>query len=136
MNNSTVKFHIDGTLPTQGEIFVFGSNLAGRHGAGAAKIARTMFGAKYGFGYGMMGNSWAIPTKDINLRTLSLSEIKDYIITFVDYTQHIDLKFFVTRVGCGLAGYKDHQIAPMFKSSINCSFTEEWRPYLEEKYYE
>lgn len=133
MGISAVKFHIDGTLPTNLEMFVFGSNLAGRHGAGAAKIAQSMFGAKYGFGRGIMGSSWAIPTKSRDLRTLPLSEIKEYVSDFVNYIQHVDLEFFVTRVGCGLAGYKDHQIAPMFKGAINCSFAEEWRPYLEEK---
>lgn len=133
MGISAVKFHIDGTLPTNLEMFVFGSNLAGRHGAGAAKIAQSMFGAKYGFGRGIMGSSWAIPTKSRDLRTLPLSEIKEYVSDFVNYIQHVDLEFFVTRVGCGLAGYKDHQIAPMFKGAINCSFAEEWCPYLEEK---
>jgi hypothetical protein len=132
MGISAMKFHPDGSLPSNGEIFVFGSNLAGRHGAGAAKIAQSMFGAKYGFGRGIMASSWAIPTKSKDLRTLPLSEIKGYVSDFVNYTRHADIKFFVTRVGCGLAGYKDHQIAPMFKGAKNCSFAEEWQPYLEE----
>jgi len=61
-------YHQDGTLPTNSEIFVFGSNLAGRHGAGAAKIANRLYGAIYGAGVGPMGNSYAIPTKTTILR--------------------------------------------------------------------
>ena len=131
-----MKFHTDGTLPENGEMFVFGSNLAGRHGLGGAWIARVKFGAKLGVPSGITGNSYAIPTKDQNLRTLSLEEIERHVNKFINATKWPLLsnhKFFVTRVGCGLAGYKDHQIAPMFKGAINCSFAEEWRPYLEEK---
>lgn len=128
--NGMIKFHKDGTLPLNNEIFVFGSNLAGIHGAGAAKVAVEKFGAKYGVGRGFKGQSWAIPTKSKDLRTLPLSEIYDYILEFVNYTQHVDLEFFVSRVGCGLAGYSDHRIAPFFKGAKNCSFAEEWEKYL------
>lgn len=130
-----MKFHTDGTLPENGEMFVFGSNLAGIHGAGAAKIATARFGAVYGNGRGLQGRSYAIPTKDSNIRTLSLNEVKFYVEEFLAFNNHpmIVGRYFVTRVGCGLAGYKDHQIAPMFKGAINCSFANEWRPYLEEK---
>jgi hypothetical protein len=132
-----MKFHKDGTLPQNGEVFVFGSNLAGIHGAGAAKIAHQKFGAIYGAGMGLMGRSWAIPTKDKLLNTLSLSDIERHIHIFVNdapkfFPEH---NWFVTRVGCGLAGYKDEQIAPMFRGAKNCSFAEEWRPYLEEVSY-
>jgi len=128
------KFHKDGTLPLNGEIFVFGSNLAGIHGAGAAKIAHQKFGAVYGSGMGLMGKSWAIPTKDNFLNTLTLSDIARHIHIFVNdapkfFPEH---KWFVTRVGCGLAGYTDDQIAPLFKGARNCSFAEAWRPYLED----
>jgi len=78
------KFHKDGTLPLNGEIFVFGSNLAGIHGAGAAKIAHQKFGAVYGSGMGLMGKSWAIPTKDNFLNTLTLSDIARHIHIFVN----------------------------------------------------
>ena len=133
-----VRFHVDGTLPTDGETFVFGSNLAGIHGAGAAKVAALNFGAKYGLARGLMGRSYAIPTKDNGLRTLALEDIELNIRKFITFTNWpvvltVNGKFFVTRVGCGLAGYKDHQIAPMFRGASNCSFAEEWRPYLEEK---
>lgn len=129
------KFHKDGTLPLNGEIFVFGSNLAGIHGAGAAKIAHQKFGAVYGRGLGFQGRSYAIPTKDYDIRTISLDEIKHYVKIFVDRTNDdfiINHGYFVTRVGCGLAGYTDDQIAPLFKGARNCSFVEAWRPYLED----
>jgi hypothetical protein len=126
------KFHKDGTLPMNNEIFVFGSNLAGRHGAGAAKIAVQKFGAVYGTGIGLSGLSYAIPTKDQNIRRLPLSEIKLYIDEFIRLSNHPILigNFFVTRVGCGLAGYTDSEIAPLFKGAKNCSFAEEWEKYL------
>jgi len=126
-----MKFHKDGTLPTKTEIFVFGSNLAGRHGAGAAAIAASKFLAEGGKGVGYAGRSYAIPTKDVNIDTMPLREIAPYVKAFVKFTQeHPHLTFFVTRIGCVLAGYKNSQIAPMFKGAINCSFAEEWKPYL------
>jgi hypothetical protein len=110
-------------------IFVFGSNLAGRHGAGAALFARQHHGAIYGQGIGLQGNSYAIPTKGKNLRTLPLALIELYILTFIKFAiYHPHLTFEVTRIGCGLAGYKDEQIAPMFKDApINCVLPEGWR---------
>lgn len=127
-----MKFHADRTVPVQDGnlIFVFGSNLAGRHGIGAAKAA-LRFGATYGQGIGLMGNSFAIPTKDEKLRTLNLKLIKLYISDFVTFTKdHKDLHYFVTRVGCGLAGYKDADIAPLFRDAINCSFATDWKRYI------
>lgn len=113
-------------------IFVFGSNLAGRHGAGAAKFARQYHGAIYGQGIGRQGNSYGIPTKDHRLNTLSLPQIKNHIQEFLDYaTTHPELTFQVTRIGCGLAGYTDEQIAPMFYyAPDNCQFDTAWKPYL------
>ncbi len=128
------KYHVDGTSPKldSGMIFVFGSNLAGRHGAGAAKAA-LRYGAKYGYGIGLVGASYAIPTKDENLNVLSIDTIKPYVDRFIKYTHiYCDIEWFVTRVGCGLAGYKDGDIAPLFiGSNSNCSFPESWKPYLE-----
>jgi hypothetical protein len=96
-------------------IFVFGSNLAGRHGAGAALTARKTYGAIYGQATGLQGRSYAIPTKDEHLRTLPLSRIAPYVAEFTSYARaHPDRQFFLTRIGCGLAGYRDHQIAPLF----------------------
>lgn len=98
------------------EVFVFGSNLAGRHGAGAAKTAHQLYGAKYGCGVGQQGRSYAIPTKDKNLTTLPISEIKKYVEEFLQYAAYNSHdKFFLTKIGCGLAGYKDKDIAPLFK---------------------
>jgi hypothetical protein len=114
------------------DIFVFGSNLAGIHGAGAAKIARDHFGAPFGAGFGLMGRAFAIPTKDKHVETLELLEIQKHVTLFVYFTWYFpQYSFFVTRVGCGLAGYSDSQIAPMFKGAKNCSFAETWKPYLE-----
>lgn len=97
------------------EIFVFGSNLAGRHGKGAALHARQKHGAKYGQGVGPQGRSYAIPTKTIHLDTLPLPAIRSYVADFIQYAlAHPELTFRLTAIGCGLAGYKPEQIAPMF----------------------
>ena len=129
-----MKFHKDGTVPYpfNGEIFVFGSNLAGVHGAGAANIAELFYGAIRGIGSGRAGSSFAIPTKDRSIITLPLESIISYIKDFCEYTvEHPELEFWVTRVGCGLAGYKDRQIAPHFIGcGDNCNFPEEWKQYL------
>lgn len=101
-------------------IFVFGSNLAGRHGAGAALHARRHFGAIYGQGAGRQGNSYAIPTKDRKLQTLPLPEIKLYVNAFLSYAErNPDLSFQLTPIGCGLAGYIPKDIAYMFANSPN-----------------
>jgi hypothetical protein len=111
------------------EIFVFGSNLAGRHGAGAAKEALLHYGAKYGQGEGLQGQSYAIPTKSKTLCVLSLTKIFEYVCNFIRFAQaHPALTFRVTRIGCGLAGYTDGQIAPMFKyAPDNCLLPKGWR---------
>nr|DAP65190.1 MAG TPA: hypothetical protein [Caudoviricetes sp.] len=97
------------------EIFVFGSNLAGIHGKGAALTARQLYGAKLGQGWGLQGRSFAIPTKDSNLKPLPLSNIEKYVNVFYDFVRsNPKTKFFVTAIGCGLAGYKHFEIAPMF----------------------
>lgn len=98
------------------EIMVFGSNLAGIHGKGAARVAYMKFGAVYGSATGIQGKSYAIPTKDYHLRVLSLEEIKKYVDDFLDYAIHYPEKeFFVSAIGTGLAGYKPKDIALMFK---------------------
>lgn len=113
------------------EIFVFGSNLAGRHGKGAALHALRNCGAVYGVGYGLTGAAYAIPTKDKFLRSLTLPEIRYYVDRFKDFARHRpDLMFKVTAIGCGLAGYKPDQIGPMFKGSPdNCQLPPEFIPY-------
>lgn len=93
------------------DIFVFGSNLAGRHGAGAAKYALQKYGAVYGQGIGRQGHSYAIPTKDAHLNTLPLSDIRGHIEDFSRYAaEHHEEAFVLTPIGCGLAGYKVPQI--------------------------
>lgn len=104
---------------TKKEIFVFGSNLAGRHGKGAALFARQKHGAILGIGVGLQGNSYAIPTKDERLNVLPLTVINKYVTIFLEFAkENTTYTFNVSAIGCGLAGYKPEQIAPMFK---NCS---------------
>lgn len=117
------------------QFFVFGSNLAGVHGAGAAKFARKHFGASLGVGSGFSGKTYAIPTKDHNIRTMCLAEIKYFVDLFIEVANdNPEFDFYVTKIGCGLAGYKDYQIAPMFKDAPdNCYFHIDWLEYLEDK---
>jgi len=97
------------------EIFVYGANLAWIQGAGAARQA-LKFGAVYGRG-GLVGQTYGIPTKDKNLKTLPLSEIKHYIDIFEGVVRdRQDLTFLITKVGCGLAGLKEWQIKPLFEN--------------------
>jgi len=101
-------------------IFVFGSNLAGKHGKGAALFAKQNYGAIYGQGVGLQGNSYAIPTKDKSLNPLPLKEIEFYVKQFIRFAkEHPEYIFNLTRIGCGLAGYADIQIAPMFHTAPN-----------------
>lgn len=113
-------------------VFVFGSNLAGRHGAGAALWARQRRGAIYGKGVGMQGNSYAIPTKDAQLKTLPLWKIKPYVEDFLAFARgRPDLTFQLTPIGCGLAGYKSDHIAPMFRGApANVLIPDEFIPFL------
>lgn len=100
-------------------IFVFGSNEKGIHGAGAAKIALDKFNAKRGVGYGLQGQSFAIPTKDRNLKTLSLAKVKSYVNDFTFFARtNPNLIFKVTKIGTGLAGFKVEEIAPLFEKCI------------------
>ncbi|QBQ72083.1 macro domain-containing protein [Agrobacterium phage Milano] len=99
-------------------VFVFGSNLAGRHGKGAALSAARFHGAIRGQGVGFMGSCYAIPTKGYQLEVLPLNEIEKHVHRFLVFaTMNQKLKFRLTPVGCGLAGYRPDQIAPMFKGA-------------------
>lgn len=125
-------YHEDGTVDSS-KIFVFGSNLRGAHGAGAAAFAHKEMGAVWGKGFGLSGKSFAIPTKDERIQTMPPEEIEPYVQLFLQFAASSNLKFFVTRIGCGLAGYKDEDIAPMFRgATLNCDFPEEWMEFLEE----
>ena len=112
----------------KGEIFVFGSNLAGRHGAGAALDALKQHGAILFQGEGLQGRSYAIPTKGHRLEVLSLEKIERYVKDFKDFARsRPDLRFFVTPIGCGLSGYKRPQIKPFFRDMPeNCYFAKSW----------
>ena len=98
-----------------GEIFVFGSNLAGAHGGGAAHIARLRFGAIWGQGVGLQGQSYAIPTMQGGVET-----IKPYVDEFIEFAvSHPEFTFLVTRIGCGIAGFSDEEIAPLFDKALD-----------------
>lgn len=110
------------------EIFVFGSNEAGVHGAGAAYHAHRHHGAEWGVGVGRTGNAYGIPTKDTKIKTLPLHVINEYVLDFLEYAgAHPELNFNVTKIGCGLAGYTNEDIAPMFEDAPpNCRLDPAW----------
>ena len=111
----TTPNHIDKLQP--GEIFVFGSNLRGMHAGGAARAAYHKFGAIMGQGVGLQGQSYAIPTMQGGVET-----IKPYVDEFIDFArQHTELIFLVTRIGCGIAGFRDEEIAPLFAEAHQLS---------------
>lgn len=116
------------------KVFVFGSNLAGAHGGGAAYYARVHEGATLGIGEGLSGNSYALPTKDHNIQSLSLAQVRSHVVRFLNYANtHRNLEFQVTQIGCGLAGFKPSEIAPMFIGAPNnCFFDTAWKPWLGE----
>lgn len=97
------------------QIFVYGSNLMGFHGGGAAKVAMNYFGAVWGQGVGLQGQSYAIPTMQVGVET-----IKPYVDDFISFAKNNpDLTFFVTRIGCGIAGFRAKEIAPPFAEAID-----------------
>ena len=103
------------TTLQENEIFVFGSNLRGMHGGGAGRIAMDLFGAIMGQGVGLQGQSYAIPTMQGGVET-----IKPYVDEFIEFAkQHPELKFLVTRIGCGIAGFHDEEIAPLFVAAVD-----------------
>lgn len=98
----------------ENEIFVFGSNLSGHHLGGAARIAYNKFGAAWGQGVGLHGQSYAIPTMHEGV-----DAIKPYVEEFIRFAEkNPSLKFLVTRIGCGIAGFKDKEIAPLFTKAL------------------
>ena len=97
------------------EVFVFGSNLAGMHGGGAAYVVFRQFGAVMGCGVGLRGQSYAIPTMQGGVET-----IEPYVTEFIAFAQeHPEICFYVTRIGCGIAGFRDRDIAPLFAAAID-----------------
>ena len=112
-------------------IFVFGSNRQGRHGAGAAYHARSKYGAEYGVAEGPTGEAYAIVTKELRpgYPPVTLDEVREGVQRFLEYARtHYDLTFQVTRIGCGLAGFTEEEIAPLFSEApYNCALPEGWR---------
>ena len=127
-HDESIIHHLDSNT-----IFVFGSNMAGQHGAGAAKTALEHFGALNGVGRGWSGQSYAIPTMNEHLQQMPLSQIQHYVEDFKIYTKnHPKMTYFITSIGCGIAGYKVEEIAPMFKGiSHNVIFPQSFRPFVE-----
>lgn len=110
----------------ENEIFVFGSNLDGLHGGGAARIAYDKFGAIWGQGVGFQGQCYGIPTMHGGVDV-----IKPYVDEFINFAKsHPEFKFLVTRIGCGIAGFNDKEIAPLFKDAIEIE-----NIYLPESFY-
>jgi hypothetical protein len=98
-----------------GEIFVFGSNLKGLHGGGAARLAYERFGAIWGQGVGLQGSCYGIPTMHGGV-----DAIKPYVDEFIEFAQnHTEYIFLVTKIGCGIAGFKEEEIAPLFADAVS-----------------
>jgi|SRR5690554_370969 len=118
MKNRSTSDNI--TRVSRNQVFVFGSNESGFHGAGAARMAMN-FGAKIGQAEGLQGLTYAIPTKDKSIELqLTLEEISRYVDRFIEFSkQNPELTFLVTEIGCGLAGYTPEQVAPLFTKAVN-----------------
>ena len=113
MNTRITPNHITELKPN--EIFVFGSNLQGYHGGGAARLAMNKWGAVWGVGVGLQGRTYAIPTMQGGTET-----IRPYIDQFIKFAQNDpERTFLVTEIGCGIAGFRPADIAPLFKDAIN-----------------
>lgn len=96
------------------QVYVFGSNLAGAHGGGAARYAYEHFEAEWGVGVGPTGRCYAIPTMQGGVDT-----IRPYVEQFIEYArQNTAIVFLVTKIGCGIAGFTCREIAPLFKSAL------------------
>lgn len=109
------------------EIFVFGSNLQGMHGGGAARVALEQFGAVWGQGTGLQGQSYAIPTMHGGIDVIA-----PYVNDFIAFAkEHPELKFLVTEIGCGIAGFRASEMAPLFKEALKME-----NIYLPERFIE
>lgn len=114
MNDETLYSKENITHIEANEIFVFGSNLQGCHGSGAARMALSKFGAIWGKGVGSQGQSYAIPTMEGDIDT-----IKPYVDEFIDFAeQHPDYQFLLTRIGSGITGFTDEDIVPLFAEAL------------------
>jgi hypothetical protein len=127
-------WHVDGSPAPDGWILVFGSNLSGYHGGGAARAAHKLYGAEWGVAEGPTGRCYAIPTVQHGIAgPLTLGEIAQAVERFIAHAQREpETSFFVTRIGCGLAGHRDADIAPMFASApLNCSLPDTWATHFK-----
>lgn len=117
----------------ENEVFVFGSNKSGIHGKGAARKALDHFGAQWNKPEGLYGNSYAIPTKDFNVKdTLDLQDIRMHVDLFIELARsRPDLTFYVTEIGCGYAGYEPNDIAPLFVEAVELK-----NIYLPERFWD
>ncbi|MDR0834578.1 MAG: hypothetical protein LBN93_10435 [Candidatus Symbiothrix sp.] len=114
MNTKRISSKWIGSLEAN-EIFVFGSNLAGQHGGGAARVAYAKFGAVWGQGVGLHGRTYAIPTMQGGIETIA-----PYVDDFLNFAKsHPKLKFLVTEIGCGIAGFTTKEVAPLFRRAID-----------------
>lgn len=129
----THTYHKDGALPDGPAVFAFGSNALGIHAGGAARVALRLFGAVEGQATGRQGDSYAIVTADRYGDPVPLAQLAHQVERFLCYaTLYAHERFFVTRVGCGIVGYDDAQVAPLFKGApSNCSLPEPWRKWIE-----
>lgn len=109
-------------------VYVFGSNQKGIHGKGSALVARRSYGAQVGVGEGLTGNAYAIPTKDHSMQPRKLEDVAESVERFKEFARRYPtLSFQVTKIGCGLAGFSEKEIAPMFKNSPpNCKLPKGW----------
>lgn len=116
------------------QVFVFGSNLAGKHGGGAARQALESFGAKLGNGRGMQGQSWALPTLGFNFEKLSLDEIEENLNDLKEYAQHNpNTEFLLTKIGCGIANFEVSEIAQLCSNMpSNVILPKEFIDFLKE----
>lgn len=115
--------------PDDKRIFVFGSNLEGIHGAGAARYAHQKLGYPWGSYFGISERSFAIPTCVVPGKPLSLGAIKEWVDCFLEFAELVpNQRFFVSAIGCGFAGYTEAEIAPLFKDApANCDLPPGWR---------
>jgi hypothetical protein len=111
------------------QVFVFGSNLAGLHGGGAAADAARLFAARNGVGEGMTGQCYAIPTLDTDFEKRTIDHIAESVRRFLQYAKaYPELEFIVTPIGTGIAGFRHEEIAPLFQGApTNCKLPEEWQ---------
>lgn len=113
MSTRITPSHITALRPN--EIFVFGSNLQGYHGGGAARLAMDKWGAIWGQGVGLQGQTYAIPTMQGGTDT-----IRPYVDQFIKFAQNDpERTYLVTEIGCGIAGFRPEEIAPLFRGAVN-----------------